>query len=78
MSVAAKKIIGIVMVVIAIFGFLLSSFLLYQVWHFRQPVINGLEIRVGPCLSITPNHRRGTGGDRSSRIECVYQHGIPE
>ncbi len=43
MSVAAKKIIGIVMVVIAIFGFLLSSFLLYQVWHFRQPVINGLE-----------------------------------
>ena len=43
MSVAAKKIIGIVMVVIAVFGFLLSGFLLYQVWHFRQPVITGLE-----------------------------------
>ncbi len=43
MSVAAKKIIGIVMVVIAVFGFLLSGFLLYQVWHFRQPVINGFE-----------------------------------
>jgi hypothetical protein len=43
MSVAAKKIIGIVMVCIAIFGILLSSFLIYEVWHYRQPVINGLE-----------------------------------
>jgi hypothetical protein len=42
MSVATKKIIGIAMVCIAIFGFLLSSFLIYQVWHFRQPVINGM------------------------------------
>ncbi len=43
MSVAAKKAIGIGMVCLSILGILLSVFLLYQVWHLRQPVINGLQ-----------------------------------
>jgi ABC-type transporter Mla subunit MlaD len=43
MSVPAKKAIGIGMVGLSILGILLSVFLLYQVWHYRQPVINGLQ-----------------------------------
>jgi cob(I)alamin adenosyltransferase len=43
MSVAAKKAIGIGMVCLSVFGILLSIFLLYQIWHYRQPVINGLQ-----------------------------------
>jgi ABC-type transporter Mla subunit MlaD len=43
MSGAAKKAIGIGIVGISILGILLSIFLLYQVWHFRQPVINGVQ-----------------------------------
>jgi cob(I)alamin adenosyltransferase len=43
MSVAAKKAIGIGMVCLSILGILLSVFLLYQVWHLRQPVIDGLQ-----------------------------------
>lgn len=43
MSVAARKAIGIGMVCLAILGILLSIFLLYEVWHYRQPVIDGLQ-----------------------------------
>ena len=38
MSLASKKILAILMVCLTAFGFLLSVFLLFQVWHFRQPV----------------------------------------
>jgi flagellar basal body rod protein FlgC len=43
MSIASKKLFGIVMISISILGFLLSIFLIYQIWHYRQPVINGLQ-----------------------------------
>jgi hypothetical protein len=43
MSVAAKKLFGIIMISTSILGFLLSIFIIYQVWRFRQPVINGLQ-----------------------------------
>jgi ABC-type transporter Mla subunit MlaD len=43
MSVAAKKAIGIGMVCLSILGILLSVFIIYQVWHYRQPAIDGLQ-----------------------------------
>ncbi len=52
MSEAAKKIIGIVMVLIAVFGFVLSGILIYEVWHYRQPVINGLDTGLDHATSL--------------------------
>ena len=52
MSEPTKKIIGIVMVVIALFGFVLSGILMYEVWHYRQPVITGLETGLDHATSL--------------------------
>jgi ABC-type transporter Mla subunit MlaD len=43
MSRVSKKALGMVMVCISALGFLLSIFLLFQVWHYRQPVTHSLQ-----------------------------------
>jgi chromosome segregation ATPase len=52
MSVAAKKAIGIGIVCLSILGILLSIFILYQVWNYRQPVINGLQSGLDHATSL--------------------------
>lgn len=42
-GVAAKKAIGIGIVGLSVLGILLSIFLIYQTWNYRQPVIIGLQ-----------------------------------
>jgi tetrahydromethanopterin S-methyltransferase subunit B len=44
MSPTVKKLIGVVLICITALGFLLSIFVLFQVWNYRQPVINGLQV----------------------------------
>ena len=39
----SKKALGVIMVCISALGFLLSIFLLFQVWHYRQPVTDSLQ-----------------------------------
>jgi tetrahydromethanopterin S-methyltransferase subunit B len=43
MSGVSKKALGMIMIAISALGFLLSIFLLFQVWHYRQPVTNSLQ-----------------------------------
>lgn len=43
MSGISRKALGLIMICLSVLGFLLGAFLLFQVWHFRQPVINNLE-----------------------------------
>jgi uncharacterized phage infection (PIP) family protein YhgE len=61
MSVAAKKAIGIGMICLAILGFLLSVFLLYEVWNYRQPVINGLQSSLDHASSLLQTTDEGLG-----------------
>ncbi len=61
MSVAAKKAIGIGMVCLAILGILLSVFLLYEVWNYRQPVINGLQSSLDHASSLLQTTDEGLG-----------------
>jgi ABC-type transporter Mla subunit MlaD len=61
MSVAAKKAIGIGMVCLSILGILLSVFLLYQVWNYRQPVINGLQSSLDHASSLLQTTDEGLG-----------------
>ncbi len=44
MSPTAKKVIGVVLICITSVGFLLSIFLVVEVWNFRQPVIDKLQV----------------------------------
>ncbi len=43
MTVAWKKVFGSLMIVLAVIGILLGAFVVSQVWHYRQPVIGGLQ-----------------------------------
>lgn len=43
MSGMSKKALGMIMIAISAFGLLLSIFMLFQVWHYRQPVTNSLQ-----------------------------------
>jgi hypothetical protein len=43
-SPTAKKVIGVILICITSVGFLLSIFLMFGVWNFRQPVVNGLQV----------------------------------
>ena len=44
MSPIVKKVIGVILICITALGFLLSVFLLFQVWNFRQPVTESLQV----------------------------------
>jgi hypothetical protein len=44
MSPTVKKVIGVILICITALGFLLSVFLLFQVWNFRQPVTESLQV----------------------------------
>ncbi len=43
MSSASKKVFGSAMIILAALGIVLSAFLVVQIWHYRQPVTNGLQ-----------------------------------
>jgi methyl-accepting chemotaxis protein len=43
MSAISRKALGVIMICISALGFLMSIFLLFQVWYYRQPAINSLQ-----------------------------------
>jgi hypothetical protein len=43
MNAVIKKALGVIMVCISVLGFLLSIFLLFQLWHYRQPITHSLQ-----------------------------------
>jgi ABC-type transporter Mla subunit MlaD len=43
MSAISRKALGVIMICISALGFLMSIFLLFQVWYYRQPATNSLQ-----------------------------------
>jgi ABC-type transporter Mla subunit MlaD len=52
MNGTSKKVLGVVLVCTSAIGFLLSIFLLFQVWHYRQPVTEKLQSGLDHASSI--------------------------
>lgn len=59
MSIAAKKAIGVGIICLSFLGILLSVFIIYQVWHYRQPVINGLQSGLDHASSLLQTSDEG-------------------
>jgi len=59
MSRVSKKAIGVIMVCISVLGLLLSIFLLFQVWHYRQPLKDSLQAGLDQSSSMLQTTGQG-------------------